>query len=90
MIVEHSANTLSNHVRKRKQQSIIPAPPEDGTDGFETNGEVEPGRPILDIEHIETELVFEREIGPSGNLREPGNARLDREETAMVFLIILP
>lgn len=70
-------------------QSIIPSPPEDGADGLQANGEIEPGRPILDIEHIEAELIFEWEIRSSGNLREPGNTRSHGKQSSMVFFVLL-
>lgn len=55
----------------------------------ETEQEVEPYGPVLDIVHVEPIFILKRQVGPTGYLRHTGDTRLDREEPPMVFTVLI-
>lgn len=67
---------------------VFPATDKGGS-RLEAEHDVEPKRPILDIEDIQPVLVLEIEIRPASHLGHAGDARLDGEEAPMVLAVLL-
>src|SRR3989344_3312672 len=55
--------------------------------GLETDLDIQPERPILDIEDIQAVLILEGEVRAAGYLGHAGNSRLDGEQTPVILRI---
>ena len=56
---------------------------------FETDDDIKPERPVLDIVHVEPVLVLERQIRATGHLRHTRDPGLYREQPPMILVVFL-
>src|SRR5687768_12225622 len=70
-------------------RSVRPGPAQNGADGLPEDHEVERQRPVLDISDVDPHRVVPREVRPTADLPEPGEAGLHEEPTVHVEAVSL-